>query len=517
MIKLVVFRWSPLIEKNICSVPQYRKPVKFNADWIKMKSELTFLWHDYETFGAYPRLDRPAQFAAIRTNTELEPVGESISWYCQPARDVLPHPIASLITGITPQEALKKGCNEAEFAARIHAEMMEPGTCSAGYNSIHFDDEFSRNLFYRNFYDPYEREYKNGNSRWDLIDLARMCYALRPEGIEWPEHEPGKPSFKLEHLSAANHIEHVGAHEALSDVVATIGLAQLIRTRQPRLFDWALKMRDQHHVMNLLNPAKPEPLLHTSSRIPANRGCTTLVLPLSIYPDRKKSVIVYDLMSDPEALLSLSAEDISDRLFTPASDLPEGVERIALKAIHTNHVPMVAPASTLKGVDCQRIGLDPQRCSEHAAKLIAGLPQLRNKVMDVFKPYPPGTDSDPDLMIYSGGFFSQHDRRLMEKIRTTQPGGLATLDLPFKDRRLTEMLFRYRARNFPETLTRDESQQWQVQSLQRLKQPANDQVLTPETFRLEILAARQAHEGNNRAQAILDHLEDWGKDICRSD
>ena len=180
-----------------------------------MNPEHTFLWHDYETFGAYPQLDRPAQFAAIRTNAALEPVGEPINWYCQPARDVLPHPIASLITGITPQEALKKGLVEAEFAAKIHAEMMEPGTCSAGYNSIHFDDEFSRNLFYRNFYDPYEREYKNGNSRWDLIDLARMCYALRPAGIEWPEHEPGKPSFKLEHLSAANQIEHLGAHEAL--------------------------------------------------------------------------------------------------------------------------------------------------------------------------------------------------------------------------------------------------------------------------------------------------------------
>jgi exodeoxyribonuclease-1 len=168
-----------------------------------MKSEQTFLWHDYETFGANPALDRPAQFAAIRTNAALEPVGEPLNWYCQPALDVFPHPIASLITGITPQDAQKKGLVEAEFADNIHAEMMEPGTCSAGYNSIHFDDEFSRNLFYRNFYDPYEREYKNNNTRWDLIDLARMCYALRPEGVEWPEHEPGKPSFKLEHLSAA--------------------------------------------------------------------------------------------------------------------------------------------------------------------------------------------------------------------------------------------------------------------------------------------------------------------------
>ena len=456
-----------------------------------MKYEPSFLWHDYETFGANAIFDRPAQFAGIRTNLALEPVGEPINWYCQPARDVLPHPIACLITGITPQEAQKKGLTEADFAAKIHAEMMEPGTCTTGYNSIHFDDEFSRNLFYRNFYDPYEREYKNNNSRWDLIDLSRMCYALRPAGITWPEHEPGKPSFRLEHLSAANNIEHEGAHEALSDVMATIGLAQLIKTRQPRLFDWALKMRDQHYVLQMLQPASPKPLLHTSSRIPATRGCTTLVLPLSIYPDRKKSVIVYDLMQDPEPLLNLSPEEISDRLYTPAADLPEGVERIALKAIHGNHVPMIAPAAVLKDVDCARIGLDPERCFEHAEKLLVVLPQIRNKVMEVFKPYPPGVDTDPDHMIYSGGFFSQHDRRLMDSIRNTDPALLEQLPLPFKDGRLTEMLFRYRARNFPETLSTEENRRWQEQTLQRLNQPTDERQLDPETFRFEIRAARR--------------------------
>jgi exodeoxyribonuclease-1 len=482
-----------------------------------MKSEPTFLWHDYETFGAYPQLDRPAQFAAIRTDAELQPVGDPISCYCQPALDVLPHPVACLITGITPQQALKKGLVEAEFAAKIHTEMMEPSTCSAGYNSIHFDDEFSRNLFYRNFYDPYEREYRNNNSRWDLIDLVRMCYALRPAGVEWPEHEPGKPSFKLEHLSAANHIEHAGAHEALADVLATIGLARLIRSRQPRLFDWALKMRDQQHVMQMLSPANPEPVLHTSSRIPAIRGCTTLVLPLSIYPDRKKSVIVYDLMTDPEPLLALSSGEISDRLFTPAGDLPDDVERIPLKAIHTNHVPMVAPAATLKDVDCQRIGLEPQRCLVNAEKLISVLPQIRNKVMDVFRPYPPAAGVDPDQMIYSGDFFSNQDRGLMDKIRTTAPEMLGRLPWPFKDARLEEMLFRYRARNYPATLSVDENRRWQTERLARLNRPADGRQLNPETFRLEISAARQAHAADRHAQSILDQLEAWGTAICNAD
>ena len=219
-------------------------------------------------------------------------------------------------------------------------------------------------------------------------------------------------------------------------------------------------------------------------------------------------------MQDPEPLLNLSPEEISDRLYTPAADLPEGVERIALKAIHGNHVPMIAPAAVLKDVDCARIGLDPERCFEHAEKLLVVLPQIRNKVMEVFKPYPPGVDTDPDHMIYSGGFFSQHDRRLMDSIRNTDPALLEQLPLPFKDGRLTEMLFRYRARNFPETLSTEENRRWQEQTLQRLNQPTDERQLDPETFRFEIRAARQAHEGDQRAQNILDHVEAWGNEIC---
>jgi exodeoxyribonuclease-1 len=480
-----------------------------------MNANATFLWHDYETFGATPLLDRPAQFAAIRTTTDLKPIGEPLNWYCQPPTDILPHPVASLITGLTPQEVLKKGLPEAKFAKLIHAEMMEPNTCVAGYNSIHFDDEVSRNLFYRNFYDPYEREYKNSNSRWDLIDLIRMCYALRPQGIEWPLREDGMPSFKLEHLSSANQITHQGAHEALSDVWATIGMAQLVKNRQPRLFEWALAMRNQQTVIKMLDPTNPEPVLHTSSRIPASRGCTTMVLPLCVFPDRAKSVIVYDLMTDPTVLINSTADEISDLVFISNADLPEGVERIPLKAIHCNHVPMVAPISVLKGVDCLRIQLDYELCMQNAEKLKLALPGLRTKIMDVFRPYPGGDISDPDHMIYAGGFFSRDDRNLMNRILTTSADQLSKLNFQFNDSRLEEMLFRYRARNFPETLSVEEDQRWQTDRLARLHSPSDSRQLNFESFAAEIAQARATNQADTTAQKILDQLEDWGRQLAR--
>jgi exodeoxyribonuclease-1 len=226
----------------------------------------TFFWHDYETSGADPRRDRPLQFAGIRTTLDLEPVGEPLMLYCKPASDSLPHPQAAMITGITPQQAEREGAIEAEFAAVVHEQLAAPGTCGVGYNSLRFDDEFTRHLLYRNFYDPYEREWRNDNSRWDLIDLARLCYALRPDGIEWPLREDGTPSFRLEHLAAANRLDQQRAHDALSDVHATIGLARLIRTRQPRLWAWYFALRRKQQAFAQLDIAHLTRVLHGSSR-----------------------------------------------------------------------------------------------------------------------------------------------------------------------------------------------------------------------------------------------------------
>ncbi len=495
-----------------------------DAHGRSMNAPTSFLWHDYETFGADPMYDRPAQFAARRTDAELNPVGEPVTWYCAPADDVLPHPAACLITGITPQQARRAGIPENEFAARIHAEMTVAGTCNAGYNSIRFDDVVTRHLFYRNLLDPYEREWRNGNSRFDLIDLARMCYALRPEGMEWPLRDAVDPagavlrvpSFRLEDLARANGIEHGQAHEALADVEATIALARRLRDAQPRLFDWALGLRDTATAQGLLDPADPKPVVHTSSRVPAARGCTTLVLPLAVLPDRPKSVVVFDLMGDAGPLLTEPAEDLADRIFTPAADMPEGEERLPLKVVHCNHVPMLAPEATLKGADLDRIGLDLTRCHRTAAALRPALRDIHRKVIEVYaRPFadegPGGGDADQAL--YSGGFFQKHDRFLMSKALKTEPGELGHHAWSFEDPRLPVLLFRYRARNYPETLTAREAAAWDEDRARRLLDPADPRQLDYTVFRETLAAARAECGDDPAAQRILDQLEAWPAEI----
>jgi len=476
-----------------------------------MKPPSSFLWHDYETWGANPLVDRPAQFAAQRTDADLEPHGEPVVLFCAPADDVLPHPEACLITGITPQDARREGLRETEFAQRVLDEMMPPGTCSVGYNSIRFDDVVTRALLYRNLRDPYEREWRNGNSRFDLIDLARMCFALRPQGIEWPEHEPGKPSFRLEDLTAANGIAHSGAHDALADVRATIGLARRLRSAQPRLFEWALDLRDQRQVMQLLDPAAGEAVVHTSSHIRAERGCTSLFLPLAVLPDRPKSVVAFDLAADPAPLIREPADVVHDLVFTAAEDLPEELDRLPLKLIHTNHVPMVAPLATLKGVDTQRIGLDPQQCLAHRDQLREALGTVQRKVVEVFQrpPESPAESVDPDLALYRGGFFSDADRHLMRKVLAVPPAALGNHLWSFQDERLPLMVFRYRARNYPDTLSAREAEVWNRDRRRRLIEPAEPEFLSLAQHQAALEALREQRRDDPRAQKILDRLEAW--------
>ncbi|ELY6344946.1 exodeoxyribonuclease I, partial [Cronobacter muytjensii] len=335
----------------------------------------TFLFHDYETFGKSPSLDRPAQFAALRTDENFNVLGEPDVFYCKPADDYLPQPEAVLITGITPQVARARGENEAEFARRIHALFTVPKTCVVGYNNVRFDDEVTRNIFYRNFYDPYAWSWQHDNSRWDLLDVMRACYALRPEGIVWPENSDGLPSFRLEHLTVANGIEHANAHDAMADVHATIAMAQLVKTRQPRMFDYLYTYRSKQKLATLIDIVQIKPLVHVSGMFGAWRGNTSWIAPLAWHPDNRNAVIVVDLAGDISPLLELDADALRERLYTPKAALGDD-SAVPVKLVHLNKCPVLAQANTLRPEDAERLGIDRQHCLNNL-KVLRDSPQVR--------------------------------------------------------------------------------------------------------------------------------------------
>ena len=472
----------------------------------------SFLFYDLETYGTDPRRSRIAQFAAIRTDADLNPIGDVWDFLVKPADDLLPSPVATLITGIAPQRAQRDGIHEADAFARIAEAMSTPETCTLGYNSLRFDDEFVRYGLFRNFYDPYEREWRAGNSRWDLLDVMRLAHALRPDGIAWPPREDGAPSFKLEHLAAANGVREGDAHEALSDVRALIGMARKLKHAQPKLWDYTLKLRDQKFAGRLLDPVAMTPVLHVSQRFPASRLCAAAVAPLIRHPKIDNRIVVFDLHEAPDALLALDADEIVDRLYTPAADLPPGEARIPLKEVHLNRSPMLIEWAHLRDADFERLRIDPALAEARAEQLRDAGPALAEKIRRIYAARTPPETLDVDGSLYDG-FLQDGDKRKFAEVRSTPPTALAQRDFAFKDARLPELLFRYRARNWPETLSIADAQRWNDYRRTRLTEDRGISEFTFDTHRAEIAALRLAHADDGRAQALLDQLQAWAHDL----
>ncbi|MFC3034588.1 exodeoxyribonuclease I [Pseudoalteromonas fenneropenaei] len=475
-------------------------------------TEPSLYWYDFESFGANPQKDRPSQFAGIRTDLELNVIGDPLIIYCKQAPDYLPHPEACLITGITPQLANQKGYPEAEFMAKIHAEFSQANTCVVGFNNIRFDDELTRYSLYRNFYDPYEREWQNGNSRWDIIDLVRACYALRPEGINWPEKEDGSPSFKLEHLTVANQIEHGQAHDALSDVLATIELAKLIKTKQPKLYEFFWLNRHKKALQAMVDVYNMQPLVHTSSKISAWQGCTTWIAPLSFHPVNKNAVVCFNLSHDPSPLLELDVAEIRARLYTKLSELNEDELPIGLKLVHLNKCPILAPAKTLLPENAERLGIDRAACLRHLAILKAH-PELREKVAEVFNDSERfSKPSNVDYQLYDG-FISNADKAKLAIVRSTPAEQLANLALDFEDAKFNTLLFRYRARNWPASLSADELDKWRKYCQSKLLHGEDNPSIGAEDFMLTLENLVHEHEGNERNLKILKALYHYAQSL----
>ena len=469
----------------------------------------SFFWHDYETFGRVPRRDRPSQFAGVRTDADLNEIDAPVMHYCQPAPDYLPEPEACLLTGILPQTCLAQGLPEHAFAAAIEEQLARPGTVGVGYNSIRFDDEVTRHLFWRNLIDPYEREYKNDCGRWDILDLLRVTWALRPDGINWPLHEDGRPSFKLEDLTRANGLVHAAAHDALSDVRATIAVARLVKTRQPRLWDFCLRLRKKDAVLQEIGVGRP--FLHVSGMYGVERGCLALVWPLAPHPTNKNEIVVWDLREDPSELLALDVQALRTRMFSKADELPEGVLRLPIKTIHINKSPIVI--GNLKTLDAEaaaKWGLAIEPGLRHAEIAAQHAPKLAGMWPTVFERPAREATTDVDEDLY-GGFVGNDDRRTLQRLSRMTASQLAAARPAFNDARLDELVFRYRARNFPETLDDAQRAQWIEHCAHRLHDGAGG-ALTLEAFfeRIDVLG----EEADERGQDILGALVDYATQIA---
>jgi len=417
----------------------------------------TFFWYDYETFGLSPKTQRIAQFAGIRTDENLNIIDEHM-FYCKPTYDSLPSPEACSVTGITPQICEKNGLIEKTFISTINNEFSVPDTCVVGYNSISFDDEFTRYTLFRNFLDPYAWHWQNGNSRWDILDVARFCYALKKDSsLKWHYDENNKPIFKLDKLAPANDIEHSDAHDALADVRATIGIAKIIKTTQPKLFDYALSLRDKREVSKKIELFSP--LLHTSGIYSGKLSCTRLTTALAYHPEYSDRALVFNLDQDPSLLTELETEELKTLIFS--KKLPKGVDRLQIKELAFNKSPMFVPSVyKLENKITEQLQIDIDKCMDNLSYIRYNQTQIKQKIKSIYTNDSERTPAlDVDQSLYDN-FIDKADRLICNQIQNLSSDELRDFKPQFKDKKLSKLLLNFKARNFPESLTEIEQEEW---------------------------------------------------------
>lgn len=463
----------------------------------------TFFFYDLETSGLNPRQDRIMQFAGQRTDMNLEPIGKPYNLLVTLNDDTLPSPDALMVTGITPQKTVEEGYTEAQFARILSEEIFTPETIAVGFNNIRFDDEFIRHLLWRNFHDPYEWNWKDGRSRWDLLDVVRLTRALRPEGINWPLDYKGDPSNRLELITSANGIAHENAHDALADVTALIAVTKLIKQKQPQLYDYLLKMRDKKVVQQLVNVDDKKPFVYASGRYDKEFAKTTVAFPLTT--SRNGGVVVYDLRYDPTPFVELDTNELAAKIFASWEERQaEDFVKLPVKELQYNRCPAVAPLGVLEqGDGWQKISLDAETIQKHQNILLKH-PDFAEKLRSIFENKPAFKKlPDPEAQLYDG-FLNDRDRLRVEAVRNADERELADFHPEFQDERLTPLLLHYKARNFPRSLSEDDLAQWEIWRAQHLQAQLPGFMASLQ---------RLASTATDEQQFILQELQLWAEAV----
>jgi exodeoxyribonuclease-1 len=467
----------------------------------------TFFFYDLETSGLSAQDARIMQFAGIRTDMDLNPIGEPYNLLVKLNDDTLPSPEALMVTGITPQQTQADGLTEAEFAKVLIEEVFAPDTIAVGFNNIRFDDEFVRHLLWRNFYDPYEWCWKNGCSRWDLLDVVRMTRALRPEGIVWPVDKEGKATNRLELLTKENGIDHLKAHDALSDVEALIAVTRLIKEKQPQLYEYLLSIRDKNKVKELVNLDVKKPFVYTSGRYDMEHEKTTVAFPLT--SGRNGNVVVYDLRYDPSLFINLDIKELAKKMYASWEERKvEGFVKLPVKELQYNRAPAVAPLGVLEqGNGWERIHLDQATIEKHKTILLSA-PHFAENIRTLIENKPEFKKlSEPEAQLYDS-FLSDRDRLRVETVRNASAQELADFHPEFTDERLSPLLLHYKARNFPRILSEDEAKAWEAWRSERIKRQLPDFMKSLQ---------RLATTTDESKQFILQEAQLWAESVIPAD
>jgi exodeoxyribonuclease-1 len=468
----------------------------------------TFLWFDVETSGIHTHTDRIVSFACQRTSLDFIPIEPPCLIYAKPTPDHLPHPSAVMTHRLTPQFLWMQGLSPAPFARRIYQEFNQSHTISIGYNSIRFDDEFIRHLFYRNFYPSY----KHTAHRWDLFDVILTIKAIRPQGLNWPENN------SLSALCVANGINTTHAHTATGDVQLTYALAKLVAKAQPKLWHFLLNQRSKSSLKPYVQTVTPKPFLHVSRHFThptLGHNCMP-VLPITPDQHNPNKIWIVNLALNPEILLDLSVDDLYTWLFVK----PVKPQLVAIKGFHLNRTPIALPWTSLQSAEWEVLSLDKAQAEYHATLWLHHNNEFKLRLHQVIQRHQESHDNsqlpDVDNALYHGNFLKDNDQATCQRIQhTTSYQKLKAMKPHFIDERLPQLFQRYLQHNYPHEATSTRKRQWYHHCWQQLTKPSHASKLTFEQFYIELATLELKDPLNKEDQALLNDLRRFAEQLQR--
>lgn len=399
----------------------------------------TYLFYDLETTGINKCFDQVLQFAAIRTDLELNEL-ERHEIMIKLNPDVIPSPEAVVVHEISIED-MQQGELELTAVEKIHALLNTPGTISCGYNTLKFDDEFLRFSFHKNLLPPYNHQWANDCGRMDIYPVAMLYYLYKNDIIQWPEID-GNVSLKLENLNKANHLAIGHAHTAIVDVEATVALAKLF-FKDKKMWDYVMAYFDKHQdtarIKTLATALQTGKDIHQIGLFVGGAGAVDFyqypALSLGQH-NHYKNQILWLRLDRPE-LSQTTVDNVPEMTWVAKKKLGDLGFLLPFSGRHIRHLNETRQ----------------KQCKENLAWLEAH-PAIFNEIKSYHREYkyPDVPNIDVDASLYQSGFLTPAEQALSARFHQAKPSEKMAIAREFKNPSLREMAIRLVGRNYPDYL-----------------------------------------------------------------
>lgn len=383
---------------------------------------MSLVFYDTETTGTETYFDQILQFAAIKTDVDLNVI-DRFEIRCRILPHVVPAPGALRVTGVTPTQLINPSLpSHYEMVRAIRSKLLSWSPAMfLGWNTIDFDEDLIRQALYKTLHNPYLTN-RDGNSRSDVMRMAQACSLTAPFALTFPLGDGGKKIFKLDRFAPSNGFSHEQAHDAMGDVEATIFLAKLLMEKAPDVWSSFMRFSTKAAVVDYINEERVfcfsdfyfgNPFSYATTVLGQNKGN-----PAEWY--------IYDLSIDPTSLLSLTDSKLKSRLAASPK---------VVRKLKSNGVPMLLPFEDAPDI-CKGRNLGFKALEQRADMLRTGS-EACERLVSAFESlkieYP--VSPHVEKQIYNG-FIDQADEKLMNEFHEVEWSKRHAIVEKFQDTRL---------------------------------------------------------------------------------